>query len=126
MDSIYATNAKKAFIMIGINDFINGMDVHTVLKNYNSIIKKLVSHKMQVYVQSTILAGKQKVQLNTKIKALNQLLKKIADANESVTYIDINMTLAKDSLLSVEYSRDGLHLNGTGYAAWKIIIENYI
>ena len=61
-----------------------------------------------------------------KIKALNEQLKKIADANESVTYIDLNIILAKDSFLNPDYSRDGFHLNGTGYAVWKELIENYL
>ena len=126
MDSIYSTNAKNAFIMIGINDLINGAEVNIVVENYNRIIRKLVAHKMQVYVQSTILAGKQKAQLNIKIKTLNEQLKKIADSNESVMYIDLNMVLAKDSFLSVDYSRDGLHLNGTGYTVWKNIIKNHL
>ncbi len=126
MDSIYSTNAIKAFIMIGINDFFHGAEVNTVVENYNTIIKKLVGHGMQVYVQSTILAGKQKAQLNIKIKDLNEQLKKIADTNESVTYIDLNKSLAKDSFLIPTYSRDGVHLNGTGYAVWKKLIENYL
>ena len=63
---------------------------------------------------------------NTKIKALNEQLKKIADANESVTYIDLNIILAKDSFLNADYSRNGIHLNGTGYAVWKNLIENHL
>ncbi|NNK84271.1 MAG: G-D-S-L family lipolytic protein [Desulfobacterales bacterium] len=126
MGSIYSTNAIKAFIMLGINDLVNGVEINKVVENYHSIIRKLVAHRMQVYVQSTILAGKQKAQLNTKIKALNEQLKKIADTNESVTYIDLNLILAKDSFLNVDYSRDGLHLNGTGYAVWKNMIENHL
>jgi len=126
MDSIYSTNARKAFIMIGLNDFSNGAKVSNVAENYNSIISKLVAHGMHVYAQSTILAGKQKAKQNTKIKALNEQLKKIADANESVTYIDLNMSLAKDSFLNPDYSRDGFHLNGSGYAVWKELIENHL
>lgn len=126
MDSIYSTNAVKAFVMIGINDILQDAEVYTVIENYNSIIEKLVAHGMQVYVQSTLLAGKQKAQLNTKIKALNEQLKKIADANKSVTYIDLNIILAKESFLSTNFSRDGLHLNGTGYGVWKNLIENHL
>ena len=126
MDSIYSTNARKAFIMIGLNDILNGAEINNVVANYNSIIRKLVAHRMQVYVQSTILAGKQKAQQNIKINALNEQLKKIDDANESVTYIDLNMILAKDSFLNADYSRDGLHLNGAGYAMWKKLIENHL
>ena len=126
MDSIYSTNVIKAFIMIGINDLFDGAEVNDVLENYNTIIRKLDAHRMHVFVQSTILAGKQNVQLNTKIKALNEQLKKIADANESVTYIDLNIILATDSFLNADYSRDGIHLNGTGYAMWKKLIKIHL
>ena len=70
--------------------------------------------QMQAYVQSTILAGKQKAQYNIKIKTLNEQLKKLADTNESVTYIDLNQILAKDLFLNTDYSKDGTHLNGIG------------
>jgi len=126
MNSIYSTNAIKAFVMIGINDISQGAEVNTVIENYNRIIEKLVAHRMQVCVQSTLLAGKQRAQLNSKIKALNEQLEKIANANASVTYIDLNIILAKDSFLSTNFSRDGIHLNGTGYAVWKKLIENHL
>lgn len=63
MDSIYSTNARKAFIMIGINDFGGGAEVNDVVENYKSIISNLVAHGMQTYVQSTILAGNRKAEL---------------------------------------------------------------
>ena len=53
MDSIYSTNAGKAFIMIGVNDFGNGAKVNDVVENYKRIINNLVAHGMQTYVQST-------------------------------------------------------------------------
>lgn len=126
LDSIYSTNARKAFIMIGINDFASGKEVNDVIKNYKSIIGKLIDHKMQVYIQSTILAGKRRKYLNIKIIALNNLLKKIAEETESVTYIDLNVGLAKASLLDSMYSRDDVHLNGVGYAVWKNLIKRYL
>ncbi len=127
MDSIYSTNAKKAFIMIGINDFAHGAEVNDVFENYQTIITNLVTHGMNTYVQSTILAGHQKAYLNKKIMALNVRLKKLADENPKLfNYIDLNEGLAKESVLNSQYSRDGVHLNGSGYAVWKDIIKNYV
>lgn len=126
MDSIYSTKARKAFIMIGINDFCAGTEVNDIVEYYKSIISCLVAHKMQTYVQSTILAGHQKAELNKKIMALNDQLQKMADENKSFTYIDLNKGLARNSVLCSEYSRDGVHLNGIGYAVWKDIIKRYI
>ncbi len=126
MDSIYSTNARKAFIMIGLNDFSVGAEVNDVVENYQSIISNLVAHGMQTYVQSTILAGIQKAELNKNIMALNDHLKKMADNNKSFTYIDLNAGLARGSVLNSRYSRDGVHLNGSGYAVWKDMIKSYV
>ena len=126
MDSIYATHAKKAFIMIGVNDFGGGAEVNAVFENYQSIINGLVTHGMQTYVQSTILAGEQRADLNKKIIALNDRLKKLTEENKSLTYIDLNAGLVSGSFLESNYSRDGIHLNGSGYGVWKEIIKSYL
>ncbi len=126
LDSIYSTNAKKAFIMIGINDFSAGAEVNDVLENYKSIVSNLVAHGMQPYVQSTILAGNRRAELNIKIMALNDQLKKMTAENKTVTYIDLNAGLAKGLVLDSKYSEDGVHLNGSGYAVWKDTIKSYL
>jgi len=126
MDSIYSTNAKKAFIMIGINDFSHGAEVDDVVNNYKNIMSHLVAHGMQTYVQSTILAGSQHNELNHNIMALNNRLKKMADENKLFTYIDLNAGLANGTVLDPKYTLDGIHLNGSGYAVWKDIIKSYL
>jgi lysophospholipase L1-like esterase len=126
LDSIYSSKAAKAFIMIGINDISIGLEIYHIVENYKRIINKLNAHGMHVYIQSTILAGKRKTGLNMKIIALNELLKKISDENEKVTYIDLNIKLSKDSHLSSNYSTDGVHLNGSGYDVWKNLIKDYL
>jgi lysophospholipase L1-like esterase len=101
-----------------------------VLPFGNNAVKSLMLSKqfngMQIYVQSTILLGKSRAHLNTKIMALNKELEKIADKNALVTYIDLNSRLAKDSLLNSTYSRDDVHLNGAGYAVWKNLIKDHL
>ena len=126
LDSIYSTSAGRAFIMIGINDFSHGISVDQVFDNYRTIVTKLSEHGMKVYVQSTIFAGKRLIKLNEKIKELNERLKLLATEHKSITYIDLNAGLAKDSLLDSTYSRDDVHLNANGYAVWKEIISPYV
>jgi lysophospholipase L1-like esterase len=126
MDGIYSTHAGKAFIMIGTNDIGIGAEVNDIVENYKNIINNLAAHGMQVYVQSTILAGNQKAERNEKILALNNLLKKMADEHKSFVYIDLNEGLTKDSVLEARYSEDGIHLNSAGYAAWKDMIKNHV
>lgn len=126
MDSIYSTNASKAFIMIGVNDFSAGAEVDDVVRNYTEILDGLVAHNMHAYIQSTLLTGNGLLKLNPKIRVLNHKLKAIAASSSSITYIDLNLGLADNSLLSTKYSSDGLHLNGSGYAVWKNLIEPYL
>ncbi len=126
LEGIYSTSAPKAFIMIGINDFSWGKSVDEVFNNYKIIVHKLVDKKMDVYIQSTILAGKQKKGLNKKVTLLNEHLQVLAKQTESITYIDLNAGLATDSLLNAKFTRDGIHLNGDGYAVWKERLKPYI
>ena len=126
LESIYSTSASKAFIMIGINDFYYGMSVNEVFDNYKNIVSKLVDHGMEVYIQSTIFAGKRNKGLNKRIMALNERLQILAKQTDSVTYIDINVGLAPDSLLKKWYTWDDIHLNGDGYAIWKELIKSYL
>jgi len=126
MSSIYSTNAKKAFIMAGTNDFAIGVEVNDVLGNYRRIIKGLVRHGMQPYIQSTLLVGNQYAARNRKITALNQQLRNMAAGIDGVTFIDLNTAMANGSLLDSRYSRDGIHLNGKGYAVWRDTIKGYL
>ena len=126
LEGIYSTSAPKAFIMIGINDFSWGKSVDEVFDNYKNIVNKLVERGIEVYIQSTILAGKQRKGLNKNILLLNDRLQILAKQTESITYIDLNVGLAADSLLKAEYTRDGVHLNGDGYAIWKKLIKPHI
>ncbi len=126
LDSIYSTSADRAFIMVGVNDFGLDMRVDEVFENYRTIVNKLSEQGMKVYIQSTIFTGKRLEERNIKIIALNKKLELLAKQKDSITYIDLNAGLAKGSLLNPMYSRDGVHLNGEGYTAWKGIISQYV
>ncbi len=128
LDSIYSTSAHSAFIMVGVNDFSHEVSVDEVFYNYTNIVNHLIEKGMKVYIQSTILTGKQFDQQNwnKKIIELNNKLKLLANRHNSVTYIDLNSGLTKNNFLNPMYSRDGVHLNADGYAVWRDIIIPYI
>ena len=88
----------------------------------------LINNKINVYIQSILLVGKEnnKSHLNTKIKTLNYALSNFSNSNELITYIDLNETLSDGSYLKNEYSIDGMHLNGKAYKIWRDIIRPYI
>lgn len=125
MTSIYSTNAKKAFIMIGINDIAKGKTPETIFENYKIIIKGLSENNITPHIQSTLLAGRSEEQYNTSVNTLNSMLKKYAKEH-GVVFIDLNEILTTGGVLNASYTTDDIHLNGNGYTAWSKAIEQYI
>lgn len=122
LDSVYSTGAKIAFLLIGINDISRGDSADTVYSNYEKIIEDLLSHGVQPFIQSTILAGEVEKAFNPRVNELNNRLEKLAES-KNVLFIDLNMHLEKDGILNAEFTTDGIHLNAAGYRIWKRAIE---
>lgn len=127
MEPIFSVNAKKAFLMVGINDISSGMTTETIFENYINIVQQLKRRGVEVYIQSTIECSKSKCGIKLQqVRDLNNKLKAYAN-EQNITYININTGLATevDGLLS-QYSPDGVHLLGSGYLMWAKTITPYI
>ena len=127
MNSILATKAKKAFIMLGHNDLSRNENqtVENVFYSYEKILTQLKTNGIIPYIQSTLLSGEQYRALNEKINELNVRLAALCQ-KEGLVYIDLNSTFAKDGVLNSSYSNDDVHLNGEGYLIWKDQIKKYL
>jgi len=125
IDSIISTGAKKAFIMVGINDLNGSVSVNNIYLSYELIIKKLKQANITPYIQSTIYAGERLSGLNSSISSLNEKLKELA-RKKGLVYINLNKGLSSDGLLNKKYTKDDVHLNGQGYLVWKNLISPYI
>ncbi len=127
IDNLVESRPKKIFIMIGINDFLNGETVDNVATNYQLILQafKQKVPQSKVYIKS-VLPLNQKFtdpEINSKIIALNTKLKELAQ-EFSFQYIDLfPHFLGSNNQLDDQYTTDGLHLNGKGYLLWKTMIE---
>jgi lysophospholipase L1-like esterase len=126
LDSLYTTSARSAFIMVGINDFENGVTTDKVFRNYQLLIENIINHGMNVHIQSTIFAGLNKNYLNSKIVTLNLRLKVLANNTANVSYIELNEVLSPSGFLHEDFTSDGIHLNARGYKLWKKEIENHL
>ncbi len=126
IDSIVSTSANKAFIMVGLNDFQRGDSVDAVFSRYQNIVNALLDNRTTVYIQSTILGGKNVSHLNHSITALNEQLKLFTETDSNLIYVDINRNLSHANLLNAKYSSDGIHLNAEGYQAWRESISQYM
>ena len=118
MDSIYSTKAETAFIMVGVNDFGRKATVDQVYSRYREIIGLLRERGIAVIVQSTLECSRTQCgEAVDKIRALNDLLRAYAGAEE-IAFVDLNELLSGANGLKVDYTYDGLHLNGAGYRIW--------
>ncbi|HZF18984.1 MAG TPA: GDSL-type esterase/lipase family protein [Burkholderiales bacterium] len=130
MESIVSARARKAFVMIGINDFREGREVDAVFQDYRGIVSRLEESGMKVFVQSTLLCNEAKAEwiscaaIHGKIRDLNGRLAGLASPN--VVFVDINAGLSGAGGLKPELTYDGVHLNGEGYRIWRDEISKFV
>lgn len=129
LDGIYKVHAKRAFVMIGVNDFSGGSAVDDVYARYVRIVDALEQHGMQVTIQSTLLCNEDIPRMsgggcraiNAKIRDLNARLRGLCAARH-LAYLDVNAVLSDEHGLRREFTDDGLHPNKSGYAAWAPLL----
>ncbi len=125
LDSILATRADKAFIMLGINDIKRQVPSSRIISNYTNIVRMLNQSGMTVHIQSIFYAGARYKQLNPVVAEVNELLEELAE-HEGLIFIDTNSALRSDDRLDARYSFDDLHLNGSGYEVWRKLLVEYM
>ena len=54
LSTVFATNPKYAFIMLGINDIYKYVSAERIVSNYADIVEALQQNNIQVVIQSTI------------------------------------------------------------------------
>lgn len=122
LDSVIATGADIALIMIGVNDIGPGVSAEQIYLNYEKIVLRLLENGIQPCIQSTLLVGRTQHGKNPVIAALNKRLVALAE-REKLTYIDLNARIAPSGELETQYaSGDSVHLNAKGYAVWREMI----
>jgi len=129
LDQITTTPPKKIFLMIGINDVLSNQKLEEIVRKYRLVLAniKQSSPKTEVYIQS-VLPGNSRFSKpvdNKLVFQLNEELKILAE-EFNYKYIDLYSFFTIDNELAYQYTNDGLHLNGEGYAVWKEIIKNYV
>lgn len=130
IDNIINLNPRKVFIMGGINDLVEEIDIQIIYTNYVSIIEALKEHDIDLIIQSTLYTARSTINkdeeyLNENVKLLNRKLKAYATVN-NINFIDLNTKLSKNEILIKKYTSDGYHLNGKGYDEWKKLLTPYI
>jgi len=115
-------NIYKCFIMIGYNDLKYRRD-EEIAKNYEKIVKALKADN--IYVLSILPVGRKFEKHARRIPGLNLRLREIAERNGRV-YVDVYEKLVGESgFIKSEFTSDGVHPNGNGYAKIAKVVRNY-
>jgi lysophospholipase L1-like esterase len=132
LSGVIITRPDKLFLMIGINDLLQGKEVDYIVKNYGIILDtiKLESPGTKIYVESVLPINNDILKSTTaseqEILLLNEEIKKLAEKN-NLTYIDLYPLFASsDNKLYRKYAGDGLHPSSVGYDVWKKATIQYI
>ncbi|MCX7593218.1 MAG: SGNH/GDSL hydrolase family protein [Fischerella sp.] len=131
------TQPETIFVMIGINDLIQGNSNEIILNNQRQIMRYLrrVHPQTQIVMQSILphggeqatWEGREKLLAipNQRIRKLNQQLQHIT-ITEGGKYLDLYpLFVNNQGNLRSELSTDGLHLNPQGYLVWSSALKLY-
>lgn len=127
LDTVTNVHPRKVFVMAGLNDIYGGRSNEDITANYRAIVRSLTKLGISAYVQSTLECNRSSCGYKlARVRELNTMLRDMAE-EEGVPYIDLNRTLASaDAGLKPEFTYDGTHLEGAGYAAWADAIGPYM
>ena len=120
-------NPSKIFLMIGIND-LAFHPPEVVLKKYEKLVADLLHRfpSTNLNLEAVLPINKSVSPFpmtNEDVKHLNEGIKNIAQKNNLI-YVDLYPLLLDDSgNLDIQYTMDGIHLNGKGYLKLKPILE---
>ena len=127
------TNAKKIFIMLGVND-LPGYSPEETMSAAEQFCDRLVSCSpdVKIYFQSVtpMLRANESDNLNnSKISSFNNLLKAYCEEN-GYAFIDLFACLSDDSgALDPAYCSDaaqGIHFNSAGCQAWVDYLKTFV
>jgi len=129
LEEVIAGKPAKVFVLIGINDISRNVPDSLILRNYKSIIQRIKkgSKRTKIYfytllpVNSSFAKFKKHYDKDDHILWLNNEIRKLAD--KEVTIIDLYPHfIDEDKHLLKNVTRDGLHLNDSGYEIWKKVL----
>ncbi|WP_218975576.1 GDSL-type esterase/lipase family protein [Mesobacillus foraminis] len=138
-ESVHDVKASKVFLLIGTNDLgIEEKEPEYIVNNIGKIVQEIRDHNpgTKIYIQSLYPVNHSDAKkidkadvgnrTNKDITLINEGLKKLCEA-EGITYIDVYSNLLdEDQMLDLDYTREGLHLNGQGYQKVVEILRPYI
>jgi lysophospholipase L1-like esterase len=117
-------NPSHVFIMSGINDIYSEINNTEIVSNMTQIISLLKSNNIKPYIQSVLKVNypqEEVLKKNIIIDQLNDQLYELT-IDEKIEFIDLNKLLSDVNGLKKEFTKDGVHLNSSGYFEWSTIL----
>ncbi len=130
LDQVTKGRPAKIFLLIGINDVSHHLGTACIADKYRTLVREIRSKspETKLYIQSvmpinnTFRRYKNLIGTEGTIRDLNTCLRRIAQ-EEGAEYVDLTDALSDSKgCLRREFTNDGLHLTGKGYAAWAEVI----
>lgn len=121
---------KQLFLMIGVNDLLFHSP-EKIVANYHQIVEQIKTNSpsTQLFLQSCLPVNNEVRTItidNQDLQTINQGIEKIA-GDYAVPFINMYPDFTDNrGNLNIDYTADGIHLNGKGYAVWKSKIAHLI
>ena len=131
---VVESKPAKVFLMIGINDLAMGLSEKEILANIKRIIREIrqKSPDTRLYLQSLLPVNPDfrvlpdHVDKGAQIKNINSVLRRMAGDYDAV-FVDLYpLFIEEGEKLDPEFTNDGLHLTGAGYAVWKEAVAPFL
>ena len=130
LDTITDGQPKRIILMIGVNDIAKGFRREQTLNNYDKILSDIEEKSPNTkIIMTSVLPVNNKLYghrvHNSQVVLLNDGLQKLASKHK-IPMVNIHDQFLKDGQLDSQYTSDGLHLNGKGYAIWVNALRPYM
>lgn len=129
IDEVIVWNPSKIFLMMGINDLGDGLNLKTILENYKIIIDRIKElANTELFVQSLLPTNEAMFKSSNfdgmKILEVNYHLRDLCE-KEKITFVDLYTAFSTYTYqLIKDYTNDGLHLNKAGYRVWQNCLQS--
>ena len=131
LDEVLRHRPRRIFLLIGVNDLFFGNKQPAAEARYRDIVQKIrhESPDTELILQSILPVNNKARSLpasNVEIREMNTRIARIAK-DYALPYIDLYEALIDaGGELSLRFTDDGIHLNGTGYTVWKNALEPFL
>ena len=126
IDEVIRHKPAKIFLLIGTNDIAMGVSEREIAGNIREIVRKIHegSNESIIYLQTLIPVNSKFMgyRHNMKIETVNDEIRRFA-AEINCTLVDLYELFAENGELPLQYTFDGLHLNGEGALKWIDFIK---